>query len=134
MTTNTPIPWAAILTLLSLALFCWTIALVALARGRYGVRAPATTGDPMFERTYRVQMNTLENLVLFLPALWLAQQWAPGFIVPAAGFTWLAGRVLYAVTYRRDPKTRSAGYSIALAGFFTLAFDAAVGIARALLA
>jgi len=61
----------ALVTLLSLALFFWMGADVARARGRFGVPAPAVTGHPEFERHFRVQANTLEGLVLFLPSLWV---------------------------------------------------------------
>src|SRR5581483_8205984 len=61
----------ALVTLLALLLYAWMIMRVSSARGRLGVEAPSVTGDPEFERHYRVQANTLESLVIFLPSLWL---------------------------------------------------------------
>jgi hypothetical protein len=66
--------WTELITLLALLEYLVFAMLVGKARGQYGVKAPAVTGHEMFERAYRVQMNTLELLVIFLPALWLASQ------------------------------------------------------------
>ncbi len=64
--------WPSLITWLTLLLLIGVACHVAWARGKYKIAAPATTGDPGFERAYRVQMNTLENTLVFLPALWLA--------------------------------------------------------------
>ena len=69
---GTTLHWPALVTLATLLLLFGCVWLVSAARGRHKVRAPATTGPEEFERAYRVQMNTLENAVIFLPALWLA--------------------------------------------------------------
>src|SRR5690625_7314259 len=61
-----------LVVLLAAALVFATIVLTGRARMKYGIKAPAVTGHPGFERAYRVQMNTLEQTVLFLPVLWLA--------------------------------------------------------------
>jgi len=126
--------WPALVTLATLTLCFATVALVGRARGRYGVRAPATTGHELFERAFRVQMNTLENTVLFLPALWLgALYFAPR---PAAvlGAVWLAGRLWYAVAYLREPRARGGGFVLAFAAWGGLMIAAAWGVLRGLLA
>ena len=127
------ITWPGIVTLLNVVLLSALAALVAKARVRYGVKAPATTGDPAFERAFRVQMNTLENTVAFLPALWLAALTNPGLVAPAAGAVWLAGRVLYAQAYLKDPASRSGGFSISLLALVVLIIYAAIGLLRPLL-
>jgi glutathione S-transferase len=96
-------------TALALLLYLVFTVNVSRARTRYGVKAPATTGDPAFERIFRVQQNTLEQLVLFLPALWLfarfvSETWA-GYI----GLVWIVGRLIYAWGYYRDSKQRGPG-------------------------
>jgi uncharacterized MAPEG superfamily protein len=89
-------------------------ALVGRARGQYGVRAPAVTGHEMFERYYRVQMNTLELLVPFLPALVLAGQYWSARDAAGLGVVYLVGRTLYAVAYIREPAKRGLGHMLSL--------------------
>ena len=61
----------ALVTVLALIEYMILGVMVGQARGRYKIEAPATTGDPMFERYFRVHQNTLESLIVFLPALWI---------------------------------------------------------------
>jgi uncharacterized MAPEG superfamily protein len=85
---------------------------VAKARGTYNIPAPATSGDPIFERHFRVQMNTLEWLPMFLPALWLAAIWQSDMVAAGLGLVWIIGRIIYMLAYVADPKTRSLGFVI----------------------
>jgi uncharacterized MAPEG superfamily protein len=124
--------WPAVITLLNILLLLWVAGAAGRARGKYGVAAPATTGHPAFERAFRVQMNTLENTVIFLPALWLAAVYSSPLLAGAAGLVWLVGRVVYALAYYRDPAKRSAGFGISLLGFFVLYVAAGVGVTRTL--
>ncbi len=100
---------------------------VGQARQKYGVMAPAVTGHELFERAYRVQMNTLEVLVLFLPALWLAaQHWAP-MLVAALGAVYLVGRGVYARSYVQDPASRGLGFVLSIGPAVTLLGAGLVG-------
>lgn len=87
-----------------------------LARRRYGIKAPATTGHPVFERYFRVQQNTLEQLVAFVPAVfsfaYMAERvgWPGNEIAAALGVVWLVGRAVYARSYVRDPLQRGIGF------------------------
>jgi glutathione S-transferase len=109
-----------LVTLLSLALFFWMGADVARARARFGVLAPAVTGHPEFERHFRVQANTLEGIVVFLPALWLFVLTIDGLrsgdlgdkIGAALGLVWIIGRVIYMRSYVRNPASRGIGFGI----------------------
>ena len=106
---------------------------VGQARQKYGVMAPAVTGHEMFERAYRVQMNTLEVLVLFLPALWLpAQHWSPT-LVAVLGAVYLVGRGLYARSYVRDPASRGPGFVLSMGPAVTLLIAGLVGAVLAAL-
>ncbi|MEY2855145.1 MAG: hypothetical protein RL030_2277 [Pseudomonadota bacterium] len=104
--------WVEIVTvaaLLQYIAFSWS---VGRARGQYAVAAPAISGHPVFERHFRVHQNTVEQLVAFLPALWLFAlrvdaEWAAGL-----GFIYLAGRLLYFYSYTRDPNKRSLGFAM----------------------
>ncbi len=122
-----------LVTLSTVILLLVVTLLTGRARGKYGVKAPATTGDPRFERAYRVQMNTLENTVLFLPALWLASRWGNPTWAGVLGLVWLAGRIWYVPAYLRDPASREWPFGLAmLALLLTLAL-AAWGVLRLVL-
>jgi glutathione S-transferase len=124
--------WPSLITWLTVILLVALAFAVSRARGRYGVRAPATSGHEQFDRVFRVQMNTLENAVVFLPALWLAAwYWSPG-VAALCGAVWLAGRIWYARAYLQDPGRRSGGYGLSLLAFSVLLVGAAVGWVRAL--
>jgi uncharacterized MAPEG superfamily protein len=85
---------------------------VGAARGRYGVKAPATTGHEAFERYYRVQMNTLELLVVFIPALPLFAYYVSVRWAVVLGIVYLLGRALYYFAYVKDPDRRGLGYVV----------------------
>ncbi len=123
---------ATIITLLNIILLLWVGAMAGPARGKYHIEAPATTGHPMFERAFRIQMNTIENTVLFLPTVWIAALYGATTIVGVAGAVWIAGRILYALGYRKDPAKRGLGYGISLLAFAVLLLDAMAGLVRAL--
>jgi glutathione S-transferase len=101
-----------IVTLLALILYLHMGVRVAAARGKHGVAAPAVTGSPEFERAYRVQMNTLEWLPLFLPSLWLFAAYWNQFLAAALGLVWILGRMLYMTSYTKDPAGRGPGFGI----------------------
>jgi glutathione S-transferase len=107
--------------------------LVGGARGRYGVKAPAVTGHPMFERAYRVQMNTLELMVLFIPALYVAAHYWPPAWVAAVGAVYVLGRLVYRTAYVRDPASRGLGYLFSILPIFVLLAGGVVGAVRGLL-
>ncbi len=125
--------WSDLVVLLAVMQFMLFSALVARARGLYGIVAPATAGHHMFERYYRVQMNTIEMLVMFVPAMYLcAHYWSP-IAAALLGVLYLIGRLIYLVSYVKDPKTRSLGYGLSALPIVVLAFGALVGMLRTLL-
>lgn len=104
--------WVVIIIVLALLQFIGFGAIVGWARAKHQVAAPATTGPAEFERIFRVHMNTLEQLVVFVPAIWLFAQlvsprWA--FIL---GAVYLGGRFIYFFSYVRNPKSRSLGFAL----------------------
>ncbi|QRN55780.1 MAPEG family protein [Dyella caseinilytica] len=124
----------ALVTLLTVVLQFGVMFAVGHARGKYGIVAPATVGHPAFERAYRVQMNTLENTVMFLPTLWLAAHYGYVFWAGLAGLVWVLGRAWYALAYLQDAKKRGPGYLVSMVGWGALAVMAALGLVRATLA
>lgn len=101
--------------LLALVQYLWFGGLVGKARVQHGVKAPAITGHPVFERLYRVQMNTLELLVAFLPALYIAARYWPPHAVAAVGAVYLVGRLIYWRAYVADPSRRGLGFALSMA-------------------
>jgi uncharacterized membrane protein YecN with MAPEG domain len=97
------------------------------ARGRYDVQAPATTGHPVFERWYRVQMNTLEQLVVFLPALFLFARFVSPTWAAGLGLVFIVGRAIYARSYVADPASRSLGFGLTFIPNVLLVLGALLG-------
>ncbi len=105
---------------------------VGKARGTYNVAAPATTGNEVFERYFRVQMNTLENLVILVPALLLfatfvSPAWAAGL-----GAVYLIGRIMYFRAYVKSPQSRSWGFAVSALPNLTLLVGGIIGVIVAL--
>jgi uncharacterized membrane protein YecN with MAPEG domain len=88
---------------------------VGRARHRYGVTAPAVTGHVIFERYFRAQMNTLEQLMLFVPAIWLFAQFIDPHWAAALGAVYLLGRTLYFTGYVKNPSSRRVGFLLTVA-------------------
>ncbi len=101
-----------IVTLIALLTYFWTIARTARARGRNAIAAPAVSGHPEFERCFRVQMNTLEWLPLFLPSLWLFAYYWDSRVAAGLGAVWILARIAYAIAYVKDPARRGPGFAI----------------------
>lgn len=120
--------WINLVALLALVQYLVFGALVGRARGKYGVQAPATTGNEVFERYYRVQMNTLELMVVLLPAMWIAAAyWDPRWIA-AAGAVYLIGRMIYLRAYTGDPGSRGLGFMLSVAPISVLIVAALAGV------
>lgn len=120
--------WTAWSTLAVLAVYFWTIVMVGRARGRFGIQAPDMDGPPDFLHVIRVQANTVEQLVMLLPALWMCGYFLNDALAAAGGALWCLGRVLYALAYYRDPAKRAPGFLIALAATFALMGGTAWGL------
>lgn len=123
----------AVVTLLSMLLLMLTASVVGRARALHGIKAPAVTGHPAFERAYRVQMNTLENTVLFLPTLWLAANYGFSGWAGVAGLVWIVGRLWYALAYWKDAARRGPGFTLGTLAWAALLVMACLGVGRAML-
>jgi glutathione S-transferase len=118
-------PLVAIVSLLALLLYFYMGVRVSQARTKYGVAAPAVTGNPDFERAYRIQMNTLEWLPIFLVSLWLfALSWGSDLVAAGIGVVWLIGRILYLTGYSRAAEARGPGFGIQALAAGVLLFGA----------
>lgn len=119
---------AALIILLALAQYVYFTLRVGSARGKYGINAPKTSGDEAWERLYRVQMNTLEQLIVFVPALWIFSMYTSARWVLLPGLMFLVGRQLYSMEYTKDPKTRVPGIAMTVLANVILLVGGLVGV------
>jgi hypothetical protein len=117
-----------LLILLALVQYIYFTAMVGVARGKYGVSAPATTGNDIFERTFRVQQNTMEQLVVFIPGMYffamlVSPVWA---LVP--GVIFIVGRQIYSHGYISAPEKRGMGATMSLLSGIVLVVGALIGL------
>jgi len=110
----------ALTTCLAVAVYFSSSILVSRARSAYGIKAPAIIGNPDFERVFRVQMNTLEWMPIFLPSLWLFAIYVSDPFAAAIGLVWIAGRILYIVSYSKAANRRGLGFGIQAFAAITL--------------
>lgn len=103
------------------------------ARGRYGVKAPAITGNEIFERYFRVQQNTLELLIAFVPGLYLFSRYWNPWVAAGLGVIYLIGREVYAAGYVKEPAKRSAGFGMSFLPTAILILGGLAGAVRQLL-
>jgi glutathione S-transferase len=123
----------AIVIVLALMEFFVFGLLVGRARGTYGVKAPAMSGHEVFDRYFRVHYNTMEVLIIFVPAIWLFglyldPRWAAGL-----GAIYLVGRIVYFRDYVADPAGRGKGFGMSMLPVLTLLIGALIGAGRALI-
>ena len=102
----------AIVTILALAQFIFFTIQVGSMRGKHGVKAPAVTGHPEFERMFRVQQNTMEQLVALIPALWIYAYLVNLFWGAAIGLVFIVGPFIYRAYYVKDPDSRGIGFTL----------------------
>ncbi|MBI3229973.1 MAG: MAPEG family protein [Burkholderiales bacterium] len=123
-----PFHLTAWVTIASLFTYIWMIRNVGRARVKFGIKAPEMNGPPEFLYTQRVQANTVEQMLLFFPALWLCAVCLGDIWAAAGGALWIAGRILYAVAYYRDPAKRGLGFGITVTASSLLMVGAMVGL------
>ena len=112
--------FTALVTCLSILFYLFTGIQVSKARVAFGIKVPAIAGNPDFERVFRVQMNTLEWMPIFLPSLWLFAFYINDALAAALGLVWIAGRVLYLTGYSQAAAKRGLGFGIQAAAAILL--------------
>jgi len=122
-----------LIVVLALLQFVVFGAAVSRARGKYNVPAPATTGNEVFERYFRVQMNTLELLVLLVPAIWMFGFYISARTAAALGAIYLVGRAIYFFGYVKDPKKRELGFTLSAGPVLVLLIGALIGAVEILI-
>jgi glutathione S-transferase len=125
--------FTAVVTLLAVIFYFWLGFRVGRARVKYGIKAPATTGNPDFERTFRIQMNTLEWMPIFLPAIWLASIYVSDIGAALLGVVWIAGRVLFVRGYTEAVEKREPGFIVQAIAAGLLWLAALIGVLGSML-
>ena len=122
-----------LLVLLALFQYIFFAARVSRARQTFGIAAPATIGHPVFERHYRVQVNTLEMLIMLIPAVWIASTYWNHLFVAAMHAIYIIGRHLYFLGYVEDPSKRSMGFLVSFVPIGILMLGGVAGAGWAIL-
>lgn len=125
--------FAAIVILVALLQYLYFTLRVGAGRAKYGVQAPDTSGNEAWERLFRVQQNTLEQLVIFIPAMALFGMYVSARWVLLPGLLFLVGRQLYAYEYVKNPKSRGPGMGLTLLANVALVIGALIALALKLL-
>jgi glutathione S-transferase len=125
--------FTAVVILIAVILYFWTSLQVARARVKFGVKAPAITGNPDFERVFRVQMNMLEWMPIFLPAVWLAAIDVSDIGAALLGVVWIVGRALYMRGYAQAAEKRETGFFVQAIAAGLLWLAALIGAVAVLL-
>jgi glutathione S-transferase len=120
--------YMALVLLAALGQYLYFSVRVGAARGKYGIDAPRTSGDENWERLFRVQQNTLEQLIVFIPALLLFGNYVSETWVLLPGVLYLVGRQLYAYEYVNDPRSRGPGMGLTLLANAVLVVGALAGV------
>lgn len=119
--------YVTIIAMLALIEYQYFGIMVGAARGRSGVSAPAVTGDPEFERSFRAHQNTLEQLIIFLPGLYGTAYFVGELYAVAGGVVFMIGRAIYFRTYSKDAETRAPGMIVTMLANVSLLLGALVG-------
>lgn len=127
-------PWTGLVTLLTLLVYFVLTYNVGRARMKYGVAPPETNGPPEFLRVFRVHVNTTEQMLMFLPLLWIAALAASDVVAAAIGVFWPIARIIYTAGYYKDVKKRMPGFILGLFVVGCLFILNAVQLIRSLLA
>ena len=120
--------WVSLVTIAALIMFFVVTINVGRARAKYGIKPPEMAGNPDFERVVRVQQNTLEQLSLFLPALWIFAHFVNPIAAASLGAVWVIGRVIYAWGYYQAAEKRGPGFAISALVTIILLLGSLMGI------
>lgn len=125
--------WPSLITVSALIFYFVVTLNVGRARAKYKVSPPQMSGNPDFERVVRVQQNTVEQLILFLPALWLFAQFISPIWAAGIGAVWIIGRILFAWGYYQAAEKRAVGFGISSLATLALLGGSLTGIIMSLL-
>ena len=117
----------ALVTLLVALEYFFLAIMVGKSRTEHDIGAPRVQGNETFERVFRVQQNTMEQLIIFFPALWIFAMYMHAEVAAALGVVFLVGRIMYARGYVEDPGKRAPGFIIGSLALLALILGGAAG-------
>lgn len=115
-------------TIAAVLMYVWIFFNVGKARAEHKIAAPSTDGPLPFQQVMRVQANTVEQLIIFLPLLWLSAFYTGDLISAGLGALWVVGRIMYALGYYQEPKKRSTGFMVSSTAAGGLLLSACIGL------
>jgi glutathione S-transferase len=119
--------WVLLVTVLALLVFFVVTINIGRSRAKFGIKPPQMTGDPEFERTVRVQQNMLEQMVMFLPAMWIFALVVSPVYAAGLGAVWVVGRIIYAWGYYQAAEKRGPGFGISTLATIVLLLGSLIG-------
>ncbi len=125
--------FATLIVMLALLQYTILTAMVGAQRGKHHIKAPAVSGNEAFERAFRIQQNTLENLIVFIPCCFTFALFVSDLYVLIPGVTFLLGRGMYARSYARDPGDRGPGFALTILANIALVLGTLIGVTLSLL-
>ena len=125
--------YATLIVLLALLQYVWFTGRVGISREKYNIEAPACDGDENWERRFRVQQNTLEQLIVLVPASFAFAYYMSPIWVLLPGGLFIIGRFLYSAEYIKDPKTRTPGMVMTMLGNVVLVLGALFGLLKGMI-
>ena len=126
-------PLIALVVVLAIVEYMGFVLVTGRARLKYEIAAPATTGNENFERYFRAQQNTLEQLIAFIPALIVCGMFSNATAAALAGLVFVIGRLLYFRGYVKEPKSRSLGFGLGFLAMVYLLIASLVGVVGAMM-
>ncbi len=123
-------PLTALITLFIVLMLHWNAMRVGRARREYNIAAPAVSGHPVFETAYRIQMNTIEGVLTFLPTMWLTALLLQDALAAALGLSWVMARIWFALAYAREPEQRYRPLTVSMLCLALCVLAAFVGLAQ----
>ncbi len=120
--------WVMLVTVLALLVFFVVTINIGRSRAKFGIKPPQMTGDPEFERTVRVQQNMLEQMVMFLPAMWIFALVVSPVYAAGLGAVWVIGRIVYAWGYYQAAEKRGPGFGISTLATIVLLLGSLIGV------
>jgi glutathione S-transferase len=121
---------ATLIVLLALLQFIWFTMRVGMARGKYNIDAPACDGDEAWNRLFRIQQNTMEQLIVLIPATYAFAYYLSELWVVVPGAVFIIGRILYSAAYLKDPKSRGPGMGLTMLANVVLILGALFGLLK----
>jgi glutathione S-transferase len=120
--------WVMLVTVLAVVVLFVVTINVGRARAKAGIQPPAMTGDPEFERAVRVHYNMLEQMMMFLPALWIFATVVSPMYAAILGAVWVVGRIVYAWSYYQAAEKRGLGFAMSSLASMVLMIGSLVGV------